>query len=61
MTTKKRKRWGTIKVSIYRNLCITEKNQGQNGMDIIKSFISFVFITSKGEEKIRHVYIIPSL
>ena len=26
-------------------------------MDIIKSFRSFVFITSKGEEKIRHVYV----
>ena len=30
-------------------------------MDLIKSFRSFIFTTSKVKEKIRHVYIIPSL
>ena len=38
-----------------------KKNQEQNGMDIINSLRSFVFTTSKVKEKIRHVYIIPSL
>ena len=36
MTTKKRKSWEIIKVSIYRNLGITKKNQEKNGMDLIK-------------------------
>lgn len=61
MTTKKRKRWKTVKVSIYRNLGITKKNKEQNGMDLIESFRSFVFTTSKIKEKKHHVYIIPSL
>ena len=61
MTTKKRKRWETVKVTIYRNLGITKKTQEQNGMDLIKSFRSFVFTTSKINEKIHYVYIIPSL
>ena len=61
MTTKKRKRWKTVKVSIYRNLGIAKKNQEQNGMALITSFRSFVFTTSKIKEKIHHVYIIPSL
>ena len=61
MTTKKRKRWKTVKVSIYRNLGIAKKNQEQNGMALITSFRSFVFTTSKIKEKIHHVYTIPSL
>ena len=61
MTTKKKKRWKTVKVSIYRNLGITKKNQEQNGMALITSFRSFVFTTSKIKEKIHHVYTIPSL
>ena len=61
MTTKKRKRWKTVKVSIYGNLGITKKNQQQNGMALIKSFRTFVFTTSKIKEKIHHVYIITSL
>ena len=61
MTTKKRKRWKTVKVSIYGNLGITKKNQEQNGVALIKSFRTFVFPTSKIKEKIHHVYIITSL